>query len=71
MTVETGQPAPDFSAPATGDQTLSLSDFQGKTLVLYFYPKDNTPGCTQEGQDAARENRPKKDESAVGAEEVL
>ena len=51
MTVETGQPAPDFSAPATGDQTLSLSDFQGKTLVLYFYPKDNTPGCTQEGQD--------------------
>ncbi len=51
MTVETGQPAPDFSAPATGDQTLSLSDFHGKTLVLYFYPKDNTPGCTQEGQD--------------------
>ena len=51
MTVETRQPAPDFSAPATGDQTLSLSDFQGKTLVLYFYPKDNTPGCTQEGQD--------------------
>jgi peroxiredoxin Q/BCP len=51
MTVETGQPAPDFSAPATGDQTLSLSDFHGKTLVLYFYPKDSTPGCTQEGQD--------------------
>ena len=51
MTVETGQPAPDFSAPATGDQTLSLSDFQGKTLVLYFYPKDNTPGCTTEAKD--------------------
>jgi len=51
MTVEIGQPAPDFSAPATGDKTLSLEDFQGKALVLYFYPKDNTPGCTQEGQD--------------------
>ena len=51
MTVEIGQPAPDFSAPATGDQTLSLADFKGKHLVLYFYPKDSTPGCTQEGQD--------------------
>lgn len=51
MTVEIGQPAPDFSAEATGDRTLSLADFKGKTLILYFYPKDNTPGCTQEGQD--------------------
>ena len=51
MTIEIGQPAPDFSAPATGDQTLSLADFKGKHLVLYFYPKDSTPGCTQEGQD--------------------
>ncbi|WP_348673713.1 redoxin domain-containing protein, partial [uncultured Abyssibacter sp.] len=51
MTVEIGHAAPDFSAPATGDKTLSLEDFRGKALVLYFYPKDNTPGCTQEGQD--------------------
>ncbi|HET7160818.1 MAG TPA: peroxiredoxin [Burkholderiales bacterium] len=40
----------DFSAPATGDTTFKLSDHQGKKVVLYFYPKDNTPGCTTEGQ---------------------
>lgn len=40
---------PEFSAPMTGDQTFRLSDYKGKTLVLYFYPKDNTPGCTTEG----------------------
>jgi peroxiredoxin Q/BCP len=40
---------PDFSAAMTGDQTFTLSDYQGKNLVLYFYPKDNTPGCTTEG----------------------
>jgi len=39
-----------FSLPATGDQTLSLADFAGKNLVIYFYPKDNTPGCIKEGQ---------------------
>ena len=41
----------NFTLPATGDKMLSLSDFKGKNLVLYFYPKDNTPGCTLEGQD--------------------
>ncbi|MBC7490680.1 MAG: peroxiredoxin [Glaciimonas sp.] len=41
--------APDFSAAMTGDQTFILSDFKGKNLVLYFYPKDNTLGCTTEG----------------------
>lgn len=40
--------APDFSLPAGDGRTLSLSDFKGKPLVLYFYPKDDTPGCTQE-----------------------
>ncbi|HEY9029858.1 MAG TPA: thioredoxin-dependent thiol peroxidase [Kangiella sp.] len=43
--------APSFKLPATGDQTLSLADFKGKNLVIYFYPKDNTPGCTTESQD--------------------
>lgn len=43
--------APNFKLPATGDQTLSLADFKGKNLVIYFYPKDNTPGCTTEGQN--------------------
>lgn len=46
-----GQPAPDFEAPATGEQSVRLSDLRGKNVVLYFYPKDNTPGCTTEGQD--------------------
>ncbi|MDO3722443.1 peroxiredoxin [Marinobacter sp. chi1] len=48
---ELGKPVPDFEAQATGNQTVRLSDFRGKNLVLYFYPKDNTPGCTTEGQD--------------------
>ncbi len=39
---------PDFSADMTGDKPFRLSDYRGKTLVLYFYPKDNTPGCTTE-----------------------
>ncbi|QRX85077.1 peroxiredoxin [Glaciimonas sp. PAMC28666] len=41
-------PVPEFSAAMTGNQTFTLSDFRGKNLVLYFYPKDNTPGCTTE-----------------------
>jgi thioredoxin-dependent peroxiredoxin len=45
-----GTAVPDFEVLATGDKTVKLSDYQGKYLVLYFYPKDNTPGCIQEGQ---------------------
>ena len=48
--VTIGEPAPDFSVEATGDQTITLGDLRGKNVVLYFYPKDNTPGCTLEGQ---------------------
>ena len=43
------QSAPDFEIPATGDQSFRLSAMRGSPLVLYFYPKDNTPGCTDEG----------------------
>ena len=43
------QAAPDFEISATGDQNFRLSVMQGSPLVLYFYPKDNTPGCTDEG----------------------
>jgi len=43
-----GAKAPAFSAPDQSGQTVSLSDFKGKTVVLYFYPKDDTPGCTTE-----------------------
>lgn len=41
----------DFSLPATGGKPFTLSEFKGKALVLYFYPKDNTPGCTTEGMN--------------------
>jgi peroxiredoxin Q/BCP len=44
------QPAPDFELPATGGTNFRLTDAKGRTVVLYFYPKDNTPGCTTEGQ---------------------
>jgi thioredoxin-dependent peroxiredoxin len=40
----------DFRLPATGGREFSLSETRGKTLILYFYPKDNTPGCTSEAQ---------------------
>ena len=43
-----GDPAPDFTLPASGGQTVSLGDFAGKQVVLYFYPRDDTPGCTKE-----------------------
>ncbi|MDX1593107.1 MAG: peroxiredoxin [Gammaproteobacteria bacterium] len=46
-----GNKAPDFTLPATGDRKIRLSDLRGRPVVLYFYPKDSTPGCTQEGQD--------------------
>ncbi len=43
-------PFPDFDCPATGESVFRLSDQRGKTVVLYFYPKDSTPGCTTEAQ---------------------
>jgi peroxiredoxin Q/BCP len=46
-----GKPVPDFSLASTGGSTFRLSSTRGKKLVLYFYPKDNTPGCTTQGAD--------------------
>ena len=43
--------APVFKGECTGNKIVSLSDLKGKNVVLYFYPKDSTPGCTTEGQD--------------------
>lgn len=43
----------DFTAATTGDQKMRLNDLRGKNVVLYFYPKDSTPGCTTEGRDFA------------------
>ena len=49
--VSIGKKVANFSLPATGDKIVSLEDFHGTNLVIYFYPKDNTPGCTLEGQN--------------------
>ena len=49
--ISVGKPVPDIEVQATDDQQFMLSDLRGKNVVLYFYPKDNTPGCTTEGQD--------------------
>jgi peroxiredoxin Q/BCP len=48
ITLKEGDRAPDFTAPISGGKTVKLSDFRGKNVVLYFYPKDDTPGCTTE-----------------------
>jgi len=50
-TVMLGRVVPDFELPATGGEAISLASLKGKNIVIYFYPKDNTPGCTLEGQD--------------------
>ena len=49
--VSVGKRVENFTLPATGDQELSLDDFSGRNLIIYFYPKDNTSGCIREGQD--------------------
>ena len=65
MTLDVGDKAPDFSAPTDGGGTASLKALKGKNVILYFYPKDDTPGCTTEAcgfRDAV------VDFSKVGAE---
>ena len=51
--ISVGRPVPDFSLPSTGGKLWRLKDARGSKLVLYFYPRDNTPGCTLEGQQFA------------------
>lgn len=51
MSIKIGDSVPVFSLPATRDKTIHSSDFSGVFTVLYFYPKDNTPGCTTEGNE--------------------
>lgn len=60
-----GSPAPDFDLPGAGGATLRLGDLKGKAVVLYFYPKDDTPGCTREAIDF---NRLKGEFAAAGTE---
>lgn len=49
--ITVGKTVPDFELSATSEQNFKLSQLQGQNVVLYFYPKDDTPGCTREGQD--------------------
>lgn len=65
MTVIVGELAPDFSLPASNNQTVKLSDFRGKNVVLYFYPKDMTPGCTTEACDFRDQHEDYKKMGAV------
>lgn len=51
MAVQLNRVVKDFKANITGDKTMRLKDLRGQKIVLYFYPKDNTPGCTTEGED--------------------
>ncbi|WP_036696724.1 thioredoxin-dependent thiol peroxidase [Paenibacillus taiwanensis] len=50
-TLQIGQLVPDFTLPGSSDQNVSLSNYRGRKVVLYFYPKNNTPACTQESCD--------------------
>ena len=65
MTIQAGDQAPDFTLPTDGGGEVSLSALKGKTVILYFYPKDNTPGCTTEAS-AFRDAQP--DFSGIAAE---
>lgn len=51
MPLSIGDQAPDFTLPSDDGQTVTLSDLRGKKVILYFYPKDNTPGCTKQACD--------------------
>lgn len=53
-TMTAGMPAPDFTLPANGGTTVSLADLRGSFVILYFYPKDDTAGCTTEALDFTR-----------------
>ena len=57
MSIEPGKKAPDFTAPTDGGGKIKLSDFKGKKVILYFYPKDDTSGCTKEAC-AFRDGKP-------------
>ncbi|MDQ2099925.1 MAG: peroxiredoxin [Tychonema bourrellyi B0820] len=68
MALSVGTDAPQFTAKDTNGNTVSLSQFAGKTVILYFYPKDDTPGCTRQAQSfkAAHEEYIAKDIVVLG-----
>ena len=63
--LEVGMKAPDFTLPDKHGNSVSLSDFLGKKVVLYFYPKDNTPGCTRQACAFAQSCRHFDDKNVV------
>ncbi|MFV8828128.1 thioredoxin-dependent thiol peroxidase [Alkalihalobacterium sp. APHAB7] len=65
MTVEIGQTAPEFNLPANNGENVSLTDYKGKNIVLYFYPKDMTPGCTTQACDFRDHHESFEDVDAV------
>jgi peroxiredoxin Q/BCP len=62
---QVGQPAPDFSLPSVEGQPVSLKDYKGKWVVLYFYPKDFTSGCTLEAHNFERDLAKYQNQSAI------
>jgi peroxiredoxin Q/BCP len=64
ITLNPGDLAPDFVLPDSDENPIRLSDFRGKTVVLYFYPRDNTPGCTKEAC-GFRDNYPEYQEKNI------
>lgn len=68
MSLILGKPAPDFALPATGGQEITLESLKGRKVVLYFYPKDDTSGCTLEAQDfqALRQEFAAADTEVIG-----
>lgn len=65
MTLNLGEKAPEFSLPSNTGEEVKLSDFEGKFVVLYFYPKDMTPGCTTEACDFRDQHESFKELDAV------
>ena len=65
MLLEVGMKAPEFTLPDKKGKTVALSDFLGKKVVLYFYPKDNTPGCTRQACAFALRNKEIEEKNAV------
>ena len=63
--LEVGMKAPGFALPDKNGKLVSLSDFLGKKVVLYFYPKDNTPGCTRQACAFALKNKEIENKNAV------
>jgi len=63
--LKAGQPVPDFELPATNGGTIRLSDYRGRKVILYFYPKDMTTACTQESCDFRDANATFEDKNAI------